>query len=128
MAVPNTNNFSLNEVRVELGLAANASLSQCVSASVNNSYDPDFEPNPPTNDLLGFRNYAKTPTYWQLSRCSGGAIGYTRLKPTLGIGQRYVNPKFPITFFTWNGSTISTSTAPTGFNQSIQRTTFTGCP
>lgn len=56
MAVPNTTTFSLNDVRVELGLGATASLSSCIAAAVGASYDPAYYTAPATG-LLEFRNY-----------------------------------------------------------------------
>lgn len=126
MAVPNTTTFSLNDVRNELGLGASASLQQCISVAEVNSYDPDYTPSPPTNNLLGFRNYNSVPEYFSLIPCLGGATAYTRLKPTLGTGQRYVNSNNGDAF-TWNGSSLSSASPPAGFNGSIQRTNFVGC-
>lgn len=126
MPVPDTNTFNLNDVRTELGLGATTSLSACVAASVNTAYDPDYEPNPPTNNLLGFRNYDAIPEWWALTPCAGGATAYTRLKPSLA-SQRYVLPGPPTLTYTWAGTSISQASTPAGFNGSIQRTTFQNC-
>lgn len=61
MAVPNTNTFSLNDVRLELGLASNTNLSACFTASVDGSFDPSYKG--AKDRLSNFRNYgAAVPT------------------------------------------------------------------
>lgn len=66
-------------------------------------------------------------TYYLLHSCSGGANAYTKLAPTLGVGQRYVNPAGP-TFYTYSGMSSSFSSLPGDYNGSIQITQLTGCP
>tara|TARA_R110000822_G_scaffold227017_1_gene359625 strand:+ start:742 stop:1122 length:381 start_codon:yes stop_codon:yes gene_type:complete len=126
MAVPNTTTFSLNDVRLELGLGATTNLVACIAAASANSYDPDYYSSPATS-LLEFRNYAATPTYWTLIPCAGGSTAYTRLKPA-AASQRYINPTGAV-YYTWSGATLVTATTPSGFNGSIQRLSGQfGCP
>ena len=68
-------------------------------------------------------------TYYELAQCPGG-FGYqfTAIAPNLGTGQRYVLPSGSPVFYTYTGSSVTQLTPPSGFNASIQRTTFTGCP
>jgi hypothetical protein len=55
MSIPNTNTFSLNDVRVEVGLAANTNLIACFAAANNSFFDPAYVG---TKDRLSnFRNY-----------------------------------------------------------------------
>jgi hypothetical protein len=61
---------------------------------------------------------APTYTYYQLNECSGGPAAWTRINPTLGVGQRYVLPGMTPIFYSYNG--ISQSTLPAGYNGSIQ--------
>tara|TARA_R110000822_G_C15025687_1_gene463671 strand:- start:53 stop:523 length:471 start_codon:yes stop_codon:yes gene_type:complete len=56
MAVPNTTTFSLNDVRLELGLGATSDLIACIAAAVAGQYDPAYYTAPATS-LLEFRNY-----------------------------------------------------------------------
>jgi hypothetical protein len=126
MAVPDTTTFSLNDVRLELGLGATTDLVACIAAAVTNSYDPDYYSAPATS-LLEFRNYAFTPTYWALTPCAGGTTAYTRLKPA-AANQRYILPTGSV-FYSWSGSTITSTSTPSGFNGSIQRIDGSfGCP
>lgn len=68
-------------------------------------------------------------TYYELAQCPGG-FGYqfTAIVPNLGTGQRYVLPSGSPIYYTYTGSSVTQATPPSGFNASIQRTTFTGCP
>ena len=68
-------------------------------------------------------------TYYELAQCPGG-FGYqfTAIAPNLGTGQRYVLPSGSPVYYTYTGSSVTQSTPPSGYNGSIQRTTFTGCP
>jgi hypothetical protein len=72
---------------------------------------------------------ASSVTYYELAQCPGG-FGYqfTAIVPNLGTGQRYVLPSGSPVFYTYTGSSVTQSTPPSGYNGSIQRTTFTGCP
>ena len=55
MSVPNTNTFSLNDVRLELGLGTTASLTDCFTAACASGFDPTYEGS--KNSLSNFRNY-----------------------------------------------------------------------
>lgn len=55
MPVPNTNTFSLNDVRLEIGLGTTASLSQCFSNANSAGFDPTYEG--VKDRLSNFRNY-----------------------------------------------------------------------
>jgi hypothetical protein len=68
-------------------------------------------------------------TYYELAQCPGG-FGYqfTAIVPNLGTNQRYVLPSGIPVFYIYTGSSVTQSTPPSGYNASIQRTTFTGCP
>lgn len=128
MPVPDTNTFSLDDVRTELGLGATSDLSACVTASVNTAYDPDYENSPPTDNLLGFRNYDAIPRWWALTPCAGGATAYTRLDPKGVTNQRYILPTGSV-FYSWSGSFLDQTSTPSGYNGSIQRVDgLTGCP
>lgn len=72
---------------------------------------------------------ASSVTYYELSQCPGG-FGYqfTAIAPNLGTGQRYVLPSGTPIYYTYTGSSVTQSTPPSGYNASIQKTTFTGCP
>lgn len=55
MAVPNTNTFSLEDVRVELGLGATTSLSACFSSADPSGFDAAYSGS--KDRLSNFRNY-----------------------------------------------------------------------
>jgi hypothetical protein len=68
-------------------------------------------------------------TYYELTQCPGGVLyAFTAIAPNLGVGQRYVLPNITPIFYTYTGATQTSSSPPSGFNASIQRTTSTGCP
>ncbi|WP_375587725.1 BACON domain-containing protein [Flagellimonas aurea] len=76
MAVPDTNTFSLNDVRVELGLGSTASLSACFNAAVETKFDDDYKG--AKDRLSNFRNYGAfvpllsvSPTSRTVSASSG---------------------------------------------------------
>ncbi|MBW8242513.1 BACON domain-containing protein [Muricauda oceani] len=76
MAVPNTNTFSLNDVRVELGLGTTASLSACFAAAVESQFDDTYKG--AKDRLSNFRNYGAfvptltvSPTSRRVSSSSG---------------------------------------------------------
>lgn len=61
MAVPNTTTFSLDDVRIELGLSSPTSLSACFAAAKPGGFDPAYEG--AKDRLSNFRNYSElTPT------------------------------------------------------------------
>lgn len=82
MAIPNTNTFSLNDVRVELGLGATTDLVACFSAAEEGLFDPTYQGS--KNELNDFRNY--------------GAIGI-RVSPT-GILKNASAQSFNVTITT----------------------------
>lgn len=55
MPVPDTNTFSLEDVRLEIGLAATASLSSCFLNANAGGFDPLYEGS--KDRLSNFRNY-----------------------------------------------------------------------
>ena len=65
-------------------------------------------------------------TYYELAGCASG-YAWTTIEPDLGTGQRYVNPTGPV-FFTYTGSSTTFSEVPVGYNGSIEKTGFIGCP
>lgn len=69
-------------------------------------------------------------TYYQLTPCDGGAGAWTRIFPTLGVGQRYILPGFTNRFFYYNGISQGPQiNIPSGYNGSIQIVTgSTYCP
>lgn len=70
---------------------------------------------------------AVAATYYNLNNCSGGAAAWTKIAPTLGVGQRYILPSSTPTYYTYNG--VSQTTLPAGYNGSIQIVSGqTGCP
>jgi hypothetical protein len=80
------------------------------------------------NQLVVKSNLVATPaTYYQLNNCSGGAAAWTKIAPTLGVGQRYILPSMSPTYYTYSG--VSQTTLPAGYNGSIQIVSGqTGCP
>jgi len=80
------------------------------------------------NQLVVKSNLVATPaTYYQLNNCSGGAAAWTKITPTLGVGQRYILPGMTPTYYTYSG--VSQTTLPAGYNGSIQIVVGqTGCP
>jgi hypothetical protein len=69
-------------------------------------------------------------TYYQLTPCDGGAGAWTRIFPTLGVGQRYILHGFTNRFFYYNGISQGPQVMiPSGYNGSIQIVTgSTYCP
>jgi hypothetical protein len=69
-------------------------------------------------------------TYYQLTSCGGGAAAWTRISPTLGVGQRYILPSSSPTYYYYNGTSQGPQTnIPSGYNGSIQRVSgATYCP
>jgi hypothetical protein len=80
------------------------------------------------NQLVVKSNLVATPaTYYQLNHCSGGPAAWTKIAPTLGVGQRYILPSMSPTYYTYSG--VSQTTLPAGYNGSIQIVVgLTGCP
>lgn len=68
-------------------------------------------------------------TYYELAECSPGTgYAFTKIAPNLGVGQRYVLPSTTI-YYTYTGNSITQcNPAPPTLNESIQKTSFTGCP
>jgi hypothetical protein len=72
---------------------------------------------------------APLTTYYELGECPGNVqYAFTAIAPDLGTGQRYVLPGVTPVYYTYTGASQSSATPPTGYNGSIQKTTFTGCP
>jgi hypothetical protein len=72
MSVPNTNTFSLDDVRVELGLAHPTSQSVCFATAVDAAFDPVYKGS--KDRLSNFRNYShRISTTFSLY--SGGGSG-----------------------------------------------------
>lgn len=86
-------------------------------------------PNSNTVKSITIGDESITPAvYYELNSCtSGGAPAYTKIAPTLGIGQRYVNPSGML-FYTYAGVSTTFSSLPSGYSGSIQATQDTGCP
>ncbi|MGK0464780.1 hypothetical protein [Clostridium sp.] len=72
MAIPNRNDFTLQNVIYELGLASDEGLSQCFSDAVLGDFDSNYEVNSSgnKNNLLNFRNYGASPP----PTCTGRVI------------------------------------------------------
>lgn len=71
------------------------------------------------NQLVVKSNLVATAyTYYQLTACGGGAAVWTKILPTLGVGQRYVLPGITPLFYYYNGT--NQTTLPAGYNGSIQ--------
>jgi hypothetical protein len=67
-------------------------------------------------------------TYYELAECSPGVgYAYTTIVPG-GVGQRYVLPSITPVFYTYTGATIFDTVPPSGYNASIQITSFYSCP
>jgi hypothetical protein len=85
----------------------------------------------PDNELVvKSQLVAVTYTYYQLTPCGSGTIAWTRISPTLGVGQRYILPGFTNQFYYYNGTSVGPQTnIPSGYNGSIQRVNgSTYCP
>lgn len=68
------------------------------------------------------------PTYYELAECSPGTgYAFTTIVPDLGVNQRFVLPS-PLTYYLYTGANSVQCSVPAGYNGSIQKTTFTGCP
>lgn len=107
---------------------------RCVRRELIQSYI-EIEPGPlagvPNNELVvKSQLIGVTYTYYQLTPCDGGAGAWTRIFPTLGVGQRYILPGFTNRFFYYNGTSLGPQIPiPSGYNGSIQRVTgSTYCP
>jgi hypothetical protein len=107
---------------------------RCVRRELIQSYI-EIEPGPlsgvPNNELVvKSQLVGVTYTYYQLTPCDGGAGAWTRIFPTLGVGQRYILPGFTNRFFYYNGTSLGPQIPiPSGYNGSIQRVTgSTYCP
>jgi len=60
MAVPNTTTFTMQDVRLALGLPSNTNLAQCVTtANSQGGWDASYSGS--KNSLLNFRNYTAPP-------------------------------------------------------------------
>jgi hypothetical protein len=107
---------------------------RCVRKELIQSYI-EIEPGPlsgvPNNELVvKSQLVAVQYTYYQLTPCDGGAGAWTRIFPTLGVGQRYILPGFTNRFFYYNGISQGPQVnIPSGYNGSIQRVSgSTYCP
>jgi hypothetical protein len=107
---------------------------RCVRRELIQSYI-EIEPAPlsgvPNNELVvKSQLVGVTYTYYQLTPCDGGAGAWTRIFPTLGVGQRYILPGFTNRFFYYNGTSLGPQIPiPSGYNGSIQRVNgSTYCP
>jgi len=110
------------------------SASRCVRKELIQSYI-EISPVPligvPNNELVvKSQLQAIQYTYYQLTPCDGGAGAWTRIFPTLGVGQRYILPGFTNRFFYYNGISQGPQVMiPSGYNGSIQIVTgSTYCP
>lgn len=119
MAVPDTTTFSLNDVRLELGLGSTTSLQSCFLAANPAFFDPTYEGS--KNSLLNFRNYgASSPTtpVWL-----GRDVGSPAVACTIGTTLYYLPAGQ-----TWNTATAiyadeyGTTPAPGGYWYSNQST------
>jgi len=101
------------------------SAGRCVRKELIQSYI-EISPVPligvPNNELVvKSQLVAIQYTYYQLTPCDGGAGAWTRIFPTLGLGQRYILPGFTNRFFYYNGISQGPQTnIPSGYNGSIQ--------
>jgi hypothetical protein len=107
---------------------------RCVRKELIQSYI-EIQPGPlvgvPNNELVvKSQLVAIQYTYYQLTPCDGGAGAWTRIFPTLGVGQRYILPGFTNRFFYYNGISQGPQVMiPSGYNGSIQIVTgSTYCP
>ncbi len=101
------------------------SAGRCVRKELIQSYI-EIQPGPlvgvPNNELVvKSQLVAIQYTYYQLTPCDGGAGAWTRIFPTLGVGQRYILPGFTNRFFYYNGISQGPQVMiPSGYNGSIQ--------
>ena len=101
------------------------SASRCVRRELIQSYI-EIQSSPlsgvPNNELVvKSQLVAVQYTYYQLTPCGGGTTAWTRISPTLGIGQRYILPGFTNQFYYYNGTSQGPQTnIPSGYNGSIQ--------
>jgi hypothetical protein len=71
------------------------------------------------------------PTYYELEGCDPADYAFTTIVPTLGAGQRYIDPILGPgneVYYTYTGASITTCVVPGPYNASIQATLLTGCP
>ena len=116
-----------NNVFIKIGLIppSGESASRCVRKELIQSYI-EIQSAPlsgvPNNELVvKSQLVAVQYTYYQLTSCGGGASAWTRIAPTLGIGQRYVLPGITPSFYYYNGTSQGPQTnIPSGYNGSIQ--------
>jgi hypothetical protein len=103
-------------------------LSQMVTADLIQSL-VEIESSPlagvPNNELVVKNQVVPvTRTYYQLTPCGSGGTAWTRIFPTLGVGQRYILFGSPNLFWYYSGISVGPQTSiPSGYNGSIQRVT-----
>jgi hypothetical protein len=59
-------------------------------------------------------------TYYELEGCVDSDYAWTTINPSGGTGQRYVLPGVEPKFYRYTGSSNSYTSAPSGYNGSIQ--------
>jgi hypothetical protein len=126
MAVPNTTTFSLNDVRLELGLGATSDLVACIAAAVAGQYDPAYYTAPATS-LLEFRNYGAVIVVTNTLRVTPSIIS-TNASGTINAISVQSNTTYNITeALTWVTLSVSSGTGDISFNITIA-TNSTGSP
>lgn len=125
-----------NGVFLQIGLIPppGVPLSRCARKDIIQS-TIEIEPGPLTgvaNNELVVKSQlvAVSYTYYQLTPCGGGTTAWTRISPTLGVGQRYILPSSSPSYYYYNGTSQGPQTnIPSGYNGSIQRVSgATYCP
>ena len=116
MAVPDTTNFSLNDVRNELGLGSTTSLSACFSAAVDSLFDPMHKGS--KDRLSNFRNYGAftttlsvSPTSRSVSSSSGSFTVTVTSNTQWNISESLKWISTSVTSGTGNGTFTVTYTA-----------------
>lgn len=102
MAVPNTTTFSLDDVRVELGLSYPTSLDACFTASIDGGFDPSYKG--AKDRLSNFRNYQHS--------IATTSITIVDEKSASNACTRWTaSPELRYTIYIPDGQTFSTATA-----------------
>lgn len=117
-----TGAISLQDVVNEIA-GAQTSLVNCVSDHDAAGLDPTYGSTPVTS-LSEFRGYDDTPTYYSLTKCSGGSA-WTQLVPPIA-NQRYIDSINPTDFYYYNGSTSTSTQTVISTLQIVATQTF--CP
>ena len=135
MAVPNTTNFTLIDVKNELGLGATTGLVACFAAAVDEKFDTRYKGS--KNNLLNFRNYRAANNTLSVSPASksqtSAAFSFTitvTSNTEWAVSDNAAFTTFSPSSGVGNGSISVSGTANGGFTRfsTITVVTTTGSP